>query len=123
MKNLASKSIRTNSTSKIRSLIIICKTLSSHSPSTLNDSSWTPFDDNGFQRIFNELTKKAKLYKVKDFDKLAFTFNQYVNESLFSLIILWDSCSWPTDKSMKHLKKIIIENFPDVKSFAINFYG
>ncbi len=35
--------------------------------------------DEMFKNIFNELTKKARLYKVKGFDKLSLSFSKYLD--------------------------------------------
>ena len=44
--------------------------------------------DEEFKRILNELTKKARLYKVKNFDKLSLDFDRYLDELPFTLLIL-----------------------------------
>ncbi len=48
---------------------------------------WTALKDEEFKRIFNELTKKAKKYRVKNFDRLFLNFLRYKAQFIISLMI------------------------------------
>jgi len=100
-----------------------CTTLIFHSPYPSNGFRWKAFQDEDFIRIFNELTKKIKLCRVKNFERLSLNFNRYLDKLAISFIILWDSCQRITNESIRYLKNIIIKNFSGLKSLALNFNG
>ena len=76
-----SKFIRTKFTSKTLALCLAGKPLIIHFSPMTNDFRRRDPEDELFKSIFNELTNKVKLYKVKGFDKLSLSFSQYFDES------------------------------------------
>jgi len=74
----------------------------------IQQGHFVPFEDEDFKRIFDGLTKKLNIHKIKSINSLSLNINSHKGL---------------TDSSVKYLRKILVRSSPCIKSLSLSLYG